>query len=164
MAAFNEKAYLAKRNHSFLIEYVYAWGKKFVRREATISQHNRKRSLLRKPFKLRSPTLNFEKGSLLLLKGKMLRRKPTSISLTAEDLASYEDRQAREALLQAQLQVQAQLTAQQTQAQPSRGAVVTPQRSQNNDPKLTEDLREKRVKTREERLGLGAGPGLAGRG
>jgi hypothetical protein len=94
----------------------------------------------------------------------MLRRKPTAISVTAEDIASYEDRQAREALLQAQLQAQAHLAAQQqAQTQAVRDGVVTPQRSQNNDPKLTEDLREKRGKTREERLGLVAGPGAVGR-
>ena len=99
----------------------------------------------------------------------MLRRKPTAITLNAEDISSYEDRQAREALLQAQAAAQAQAQAQteaQARAQAQvRGAgadagLVTPQKGQNRDanaqggmigpPRVVEKPR----KTREERLGI----------
>jgi hypothetical protein len=69
---------------------------------------------------------------------KMLRRKPTAIHLTAEDIASYEDRQA--------------------QAQAEAEAAAQSQKAQNNiDP--NDELRPKpnerfRHKTREERLGI----------
>jgi uncharacterized protein YggE len=83
----------------------------------------------------------------------MLRRKPTAITLTSEDLASYEERQAREALLEAQAQAQMQAQA---QAQSQDRVIVTPQRGQNQDPNA--ELRhvhlEKPKKTREERLGI----------
>lgn len=91
----------------------------------------------------------------------MLRRKPTQITLTTEDIASYEDRQAQraalaEAKLQAEMQAQMQAQLQARQA----GAQITPQRGQNKDP--NDELRplpvEKR-KTRDERLGLGGGSG-----
>lgn len=78
----------------------------------------------------------------------MLRRKPTAITLTTEDVAIYEDARAREAL-QREQQAQAQAQAQ--------------ARNQNlRDP--SDELRplpgdrakqQQQVKSREERLGLG---------
>jgi len=73
----------------------------------------------------------------------MLRRPPTSITLTTEDVAIYEDARAREALHAEQL-------AQQRQQ--------TPNKSQNRDPNeqlRLNQVRGQQVKTREERLGLG---------
>jgi len=82
----------------------------------------------------------------------MLRRKPTAITLTTEDVAMYEDARAREALQREQAALQAE---QQN---------ITPQqRNQNRDPNdelrpLPGDrARGAQVKTREERLGLGGG-------
>ena len=81
----------------------------------------------------------------------MLRRKPTAITLTTEDVAMYEDARAREALQLEQAELQAQTN-------------VTPQqKNQNRDPNdelrpLPGDrARATQVKTREERLGLGGG-------
>lgn len=90
----------------------------------------------------------------------MLRRKPTAITLTSEDLSTYEDRQARKALLRAEAERQQALAQAQAQAQAvkSRAGIVTPQSKaqQNKDP--NEELRplsvEKGKKTREERLGI----------
>jgi hypothetical protein len=79
---------------------------------------------------------------------KMLRRKPTAITLTTEDVAIYEDARAREAMAREQAALQAQQQ-------------VTPQKNQNRDPNdelrpLPGDrARGAQVKTREERLGLG---------
>jgi len=65
----------------------------------------------------------------------MLRRKPTAITLTTEDVATYEDNRAREAARKEALEHQ----------------------NQNRDP--NDELRpkpgERKVKTREERMGLG---------
>ncbi|KFX98832.1 hypothetical protein O988_04173 [Pseudogymnoascus sp. VKM F-3808] len=74
----------------------------------------------------------------------MLRRKPTAISITNEDVASYEDRQnaAAEEALRAEMQRTAQLQAQ-------KGQNVNP-----NDPHKAHGDNRPRVKTREERLGL----------
>lgn len=83
----------------------------------------------------------------------MLRRPPTAITLTAEDIAIYEDTRAKEAL-QRELALQQQAQAQ-TQAQH-----VTPNRNQNTrDPQAGDRMRAPQVKTREERLGLGLGMG-----
>lgn len=74
----------------------------------------------------------------------MLRRHPTAITLTTEDVAIYEDARAREALHAEQL-------AQQQQQQ-------TPNKTQNRDPSeqlRLHQVRGPQVKTREERLGLG---------
>jgi Anaphase-promoting complex APC subunit CDC26 len=161
MAAFDEINYSILAKKKIVTKRCLCLGQEIIRLRFPTQ---RKKSVLCKPSQTKTTAPRLQKKKPISTKQKMLRRKPTSITLTAEDLASYEDRQAREALLQAQLQVQAQLTAQKSQAQANRGAVVTPQRSQNSDPKLTEDLRERRVRTREERLGLGVGPGLAGRG
>lgn len=72
----------------------------------------------------------------------MLRRKPTAIQLTSEDVAAYEDRQIREA---------------QAQAQADAIARVQQNANQNKDP--NDELRplptdKQRAKSREERLGL----------
>ena len=86
----------------------------------------------------------------------MLRRKPTAITLTSEDLSAYEDRQAREALVAAQAQAQAAAQAQQLQAQGQAQGLVTPQKAQNVNP--GEEGRQapavEKKKTREERLGI----------
>jgi hypothetical protein len=81
----------------------------------------------------------------------MLRRKPTAITLTTEDVAMYEDARAREAMQREQAALQAQQN------------VIPQQKNQNRDP--NDELRPLpgdrgrggQVKTREERLGLGMG-------
>jgi len=85
----------------------------------------------------------------------MLRRKPTAITLTTEDVAIYEDTRAREALQREQQALQAQLHTQQ-------GTPIQQQKNQNlrdpNDelrPLPGDRVRAAQVKTREERLGLG---------
>lgn len=81
----------------------------------------------------------------------MLRRKPTAITLTTEDVAMYEDARAREALQREQAALQAQQN------------VTTQQKKEDRDPNdelrpLPGDrARGMQVKTREERLGLGGG-------
>jgi hypothetical protein len=98
---------------------------------------------------IKSPLLPTKTNSIRnkLTTYKMLRRKPTVITLTTEDVAIYEDARAREALAREQAAHQAQ---------------VTPQKiNQNRDPNdelrpLPGDrARGAQVKTREERLGLG---------
>jgi hypothetical protein len=82
----------------------------------------------------------------------MLRRKPTAITLTTEDVAMYEDARAREALQREQAALQAQQSA-------------TPQQQRKEDRDPNDELRPLpgdrargvQVKTREERLGLGGG-------
>ena len=83
----------------------------------------------------------------------MLRRKPTAITLTTEDIANYEDARTREQLQREQEALQARL-------QDAAGQ----QRSQNardpNDelrPIPGDRLRAQQNKTRDERLGLGIG-------
>ncbi|KFY49891.1 hypothetical protein V496_09723 [Pseudogymnoascus sp. VKM F-4515 (FW-2607)] len=73
----------------------------------------------------------------------MLRRKPTAISITNEDVASYEDRQnaAAEEALRAEMQRAAQMQA---------------QKGQNVNPNDGYKDNRPRQKTREERLGLPA--------
>jgi hypothetical protein len=85
----------------------------------------------------------------------MLRRKPTAITLTSEDLSAYEDRQAREALLTAQAQAQAAAQAQ-LQAQGQAQGLVTPQKTQNVNPngEGRQAPAVEKKKTREERLGI----------
>lgn len=88
----------------------------------------------------------------------MLRRPPTAITLTTEDVAIYEDNRAREAL-QAE---KAALAAAQAKAQ-AQARQSTPQKNQNvRDPNdelrpLPPDRTRAPQKSREERLGLGAG-------
>jgi hypothetical protein len=85
----------------------------------------------------------------------MLRRKPTAITLTTEDIATYEDRRAREAHLREQAEYQAQLLAEQNAG--------TPVNKNQNIRDPGDELRplppseRSRVKTREERLGLVGG-------
>lgn len=79
----------------------------------------------------------------------MLRRPPTAITLTTEDIAIYEDARTREALQREQLALQTKSQQQQS----------TPQKNQNlRDPNDSRQDRARvaQVKTREERLGLGA--------
>jgi hypothetical protein len=81
----------------------------------------------------------------------MLRRKPTAITLTTEDIAIYEDARAREALQREQAALQAQLGTPLNQGK--RENVRDP-----NDelrPLPGDRSRAHLVKTREERLGLG---------
>lgn len=94
----------------------------------------------------------------------MLRRKPTAITLTTEDVAIYEDARLREAA-QKEAEEAALYAARQQQQQ------GMPQRNQNaRDPgdelrPLPGDrARGGQVKTREERLGLGVGIGNGGAG
>lgn len=78
----------------------------------------------------------------------MLRRHPTAITLTTEDIAIYEDARAREALLREQQRHQAQMQAQahhQNQNQSFRDPA---------DERLAAQRNGQREKTREERLGL----------
>ena len=85
----------------------------------------------------------------------MLRRKPTAITLTTEDIAIYEDTRAREAHQREQAALQAQQNAQ--------GQVKSQNMRNPNDelrPLPGDRARtQQQVKTREERLGLGLGLG-----
>ena len=93
----------------------------------------------------------------------MLRRKPTAITLTTEDIATYEDRRVHEAQMQEQAAMEAQMRAQ-------HGTPFQQQKSQNvRDPNdelrpLPGDRSRAPVKTREERLGLGMGNAGGSRG
>jgi hypothetical protein len=71
----------------------------------------------------------------------MLRRKPTAITVTHEDIASYEDRK------------RAEQQAAMEQAAKQEQAAIRQLREQNFDPNTGEP--RPRQKTREERLGLG---------
>ncbi|RFU28360.1 hypothetical protein B7463_g7966, partial [Scytalidium lignicola] len=82
----------------------------------------------------------------------MLRRKPTALTLTTEDIAIYEDTRAaeilqREADAKAQAHVQAQMQAQQSH-----------DKSQSRDPSKElrphDKSRTTSSRTREERLGI----------
>ncbi|KAK2625556.1 hypothetical protein QTJ16_004868 [Diplocarpon rosae] len=91
----------------------------------------------------------------------MLRRKPTAINLTTEDIASYEDAR-RESLEKEHAASQAEMHAQ-------RGSAFQQQETQNmrdpNDelrPLPGDRTRGHQAKTREERLGLGNGGGSRG--
>jgi hypothetical protein len=93
-----------------------------------------------------------QKERSLINSNKMIRRKPTAITLTTEDVAMYEDARAREAL---ECEKAAALQARQDR---------TPQqKNQNRDPNdelrpLPGDrARGEQVKNREERIGLGGG-------
>ena len=81
----------------------------------------------------------------------MLRRKPTAITLTSEDIASYEDRR-----LHAEEEERARAEAQ-AQELAAKGSQYGTPKTQNRDPNA--ELRplpvERKVRTREERLGLG---------
>jgi hypothetical protein len=77
----------------------------------------------------------------------MLRRPPTKITLTTEDVAAYEDNRLHETQQREQAALQAQ-------------AQSTPNKSQNlrDANELNASTNAKgQAKTREERLGLGAG-------
>ncbi|KAL3958464.1 hypothetical protein ACCO45_006626 [Purpureocillium lilacinum] len=81
----------------------------------------------------------------------MLRRPPTTLTITAEDVAAYEDRRASEALQARQQQQQAQQQQQQQQAQ-----------AQRQQEDLTPGQAARRA--REERLGVTRRPGAGGGG
>lgn len=85
-----------------------------------------------------------------LHKPQMLRRKPTQISLTTEDIAAYEDARAKEAAHEAQLREQA------AQEQYQQNGTM-----QNKDPNASVGRTRGPLeqKTRTERLGLGMGNG-----
>lgn len=81
----------------------------------------------------------------------MLRRKPTAITLTTEDVAIYEDARTREAVQreqQAQAQAQAQARGNQNLRDPSDELRPLPG---------DRVKQQQQVKSREERLGLGLG-------
>lgn len=92
----------------------------------------------------------------------MLRRPPTAITLTTEDVAIFEDNRAREAL-----EEQAALEAAQAKAK-AQARHTTPQKNQNvRDPNdelrpLPPDRNRAPQKSRDERLGLGIGGGSRG--
>ncbi|TVY51264.1 hypothetical protein LCER1_G006651 [Lachnellula cervina] len=84
----------------------------------------------------------------------MLRRKPTAITLTTEDVAIYEDARAREAMLREQHA--------QAQAQALRQNQNQNVRDPNGELRPVQGDRAKQqqqVKSREERLGLVGGGG-----
>jgi Anaphase-promoting complex APC subunit CDC26 len=88
---------------------------------------------------------------------KMLRRKPTSITLTTEDVAIYEDTRARENQMREQAALLAQMQAQGTAQNKNQNI-----RDPNDElrPLPGERARAQQVKTRDERLGLmGGGTG-----
>ena len=93
----------------------------------------------------------------------MLRRPPTAITLTTEDVVLYEDNRTREALLEEQAALEAAQAKALAQARQS-----TPQKNQNvrnpNDElrPLPPDRTRAPQKTREERLGLGGGSSSRG--
>lgn len=99
----------------------------------------------------------------------MLRRKPTAITLTSEDISSYEDRSAAAAQAAAQELAQAQAQAA-AAAQAEAGFRTpgqqqpTPQRGQNRADGAGGMAPPVREKTRDERLGLGIGMGMGPRG
>lgn len=83
----------------------------------------------------------------------MLRRKPTAITLTTEDIAIYEDARQREAEAAASEAMRLRAQGQGRQGTPG-------QKIQNKDP--NDELRplpgdKARIRTREERLGMGGG-------
>ncbi len=78
----------------------------------------------------------------------MLRRRPTAITLTTEDVAIYEDARAREAQLRDQAVMQAE------QPNPPNGKV---QNTHPNGSLKHPGFGAPQIKTREERLGLGGG-------
>jgi hypothetical protein len=86
----------------------------------------------------------------------MLRRKPTAITLTTEDVAIYEDTRARENAQREQAALQAQMQAQGTPQNKSHNI-----RDPNDElrPLPGDRVRAQQVKTREERLGLMGGGG-----
>lgn len=93
----------------------------------------------------------------------MLRRPPTAITLTAEDISSYEDRAAAEAHAHA---IQAAQEAARLRAMQD-AERATPQRGQNINPnsggesglgapmKSQRDLERERIREREARMGMG---------
>jgi hypothetical protein len=93
----------------------------------------------------------------------MLRRAPTAITLTTEDVIVYEDNRAREALLEEQAAIEAAQAKAQSQVRHA-----TPQKNQNlRDPNdelrpLPPDRTRAPQKSREERLGLGGGSSSRG--
>jgi hypothetical protein len=91
----------------------------------------------------------------------MLRRKPTSITLTTEDVAIYEDTRARENHQREQADLQAQMQAQGTPQNKNQNI-----RDPNDElrPLPGDRARAQQVKTREERLGLMGGGGGSSRG
>jgi len=84
----------------------------------------------------------------------MLRRKPTALTLTTEDIAIYEDARAREALEREQREIMEAQQAAAVQAQ--RGGRQMHAGADQNIPLSTgaNGGREQQVKSREERLGL----------
>ncbi|PMD20955.1 hypothetical protein NA56DRAFT_704195 [Hyaloscypha hepaticicola] len=84
----------------------------------------------------------------------MLRRKPTTITLTTEDVAIYEDTRARENHMREQAALQAQMQAQGTPQNKNQNI-----RDPNDElrPLPGDRARAQQAKSREERLGLMGG-------
>ena len=98
----------------------------------------------------------------------MLRRNPTRITLTTEDITLYEENRQREAMEQEALhrEEQAQLAQQQEQQQTSSSPTQTRQGTSYNredlKPASSDKSRILGTRSREERLGLGiAGAGTS---
>ena len=105
----------------------------------------------------------------------MLRRKPTSITLTTEDVTAYEDARAREQQQREQEKYEAQhgVSAGTNQQRHRGNGTLDP--NQNHNPHVRDPsdelkplpgdrLRAQYVKSREERLGLGISGGGSGAG
>lgn len=89
----------------------------------------------------------------------MLRRPPTTLSITVEDVAAYEDRRASEALQaaqQARAEAEAQAAEARAQARAALGAAGSSgggaAASHGSSPSATK-------RARDERIGLGRRPG-----
>ncbi len=103
-----------------------------------------------------SSTSNFLPSYAITTANNMLRRKPTTITLTTEDVAIYEDTRARENHMREQAALQEQMQAQ-----------GTPQNKNQNVRDPNDELRPlpgdraraqaQQAKSREERLGLMGG-------
>lgn len=100
----------------------------------------------------------------------MLRRPPTTLSITAEDVAAYEDRRASEALLAAQ-QARAEAEAQAAEARAQAraqaaaaaatlgGAAAGPGRGASGMESAQGSSPSAGRRARDERIGLGRRPG-----
>lgn len=89
----------------------------------------------------------------------MLRRKPTAIILTAEDISIYEDNRAQEVAAREKAAIQAQKQAQSTPNHEKNLSQNVNLRNPNDElrPLPGDRARVAQVKTREERLGLASG-------
>jgi hypothetical protein len=95
----------------------------------------------------------------------MLRRKPTTLTLTTEDIAIYEDARNREAQQAYLLQQQQEQAHRLQQDQQQRGGNQNQSLRDPSDelrPIPGDRYRAQQAKSREERLGLGVGGNTGG--